>query len=1054
MMGKRNPTIYTWKMRETAVRNAATKPWAQKLVSEVVDQADYYLKHIDTIYRGIPSEGIPRSTTMSTLNATDSVKRICPYCGIDVLKEVKGGLWGTNLIAEPWKVACPKCKSRFPSNDFALLYKRGLNEKGQYDRALAIKKNAEAVEVGEKDALINELFPDKDKGWMVDDGFGWSPADGTYGTLELSKWAPVAYYHHMFWYSQGEKSCNMVSILSALRQAYLYTGKEAYGIAGAVLLDRAADVYPEYDLKKVCLGFSASHGLGYNGKILGSIWEHYIAEELIKSYDAFYPIMGDERVIRYLSEKAERLPLKNPKTSAELIRKNAEDRIVREAFRALKNASIYGNFGMHQKVGALAAVALDSQPETDQMLAWLKAPSVVEYEEVTDPVYHTTVWARCKNSGGELLDKYIDEVDHDGFGGEISITYNKQWFINSLEIAEILSRYEKGSLNLFENPKFVKMFDTFVRETLGSGYSIANGDSGYAASIHVYPFGKEMLRGYYSLRDPRLAQNYYFYVGGDLSETFLDMFTDTEGLAEEIREVIAVHGERNFESENLTGYGLGILRGGEKKNGIESRYDTWMYYGRTGHAHAHLDMLQLGLDAYGFNYTPDLGYPEATAYQPNRWEWVKATISHNTVLVNGDSQKGIYTGKALHFDSSERVKLIDVAADDAYEETKIYRRTAVTIEASEGVVYTLDFFRVKGGDHHTYSFHTQSFHGWRTEKLNMVPQTDETGQYVGTYAGSEVPYGHDPNSTDVVRAEKTRYPRGYTWLTHVNRGTALSAQFSVDFQQTDFRKQQTDSGELHLKYTALNDWLPESVDLAVGYPPRKAINAPVPGLDYMLIQRSGQNLDTLFTSLLQPYKETEYIDQAEVVTVSVKEGGETAEDAVRAVKISFISGNKDYVVYATNNQVLYHIGDGDVCFDFRGFLGVYRVDEKNRNCYSYIHDGDVIGDSVGVGAYTGTVVDFTRELTAENSITVQVNETVQDAAALKDKYIYIDSPSERNTVYRIASAEKHETYVTLQLGNTTLIERFADKQDLGAGYLYTIAPGQTFRIPLSMIQGE
>ena len=73
------------------------------------------------------------------------------------------------------------------------------------------------------------------------------------------------------------------------------------------------------------------------------------------------------------------------------------------------------------------------------------------------------------------------------------------------------------------------------------------------------------------------------------------------------------------------------------------------------------------------------------------------------------------------------------------------------------------------------------------------------------------------------------------------------------------------------------------------------------------------------------------------------------------------------MVYATNNKVLYRVDD---LFDFRGFVGVYSVLD-GQPVYMYVNDGDVIDDNKGlIGACTGTVKDFTRELALENTITV------------------------------------------------------------------------------------
>ncbi len=1027
MSGKIVPKYYTLEKRAIAQKNAATYDWAKELTKTVTERADFLLDYVDTLCDVMPSEGFPRSTAMSTWDANDDVANICPYCGVDIAKASKGGRYIVNPMENPWKVSCPECNSKFPSNDFGLLYQRGLNENGEYDVKLAYQRNQEAVARGEKDALVNELFPDKDALWMVDDGFGWSKQDGTYGTLDKSKWAPMAHYHHYFWFATKIAPNTIVSILNSLKDAYLYTGEEEYGVAGLKLLKATAKRYPAYDHKKVGLEYHASHGMGWNGKILGSIWEHFIAEAFIQVYDAFCPLMDTE--------------------TNEYIKEN----IVREAFRGIKEGSILGNFGMQQKVAALAAVVLEDEQEVNEILDWLMQPFGVDIRDITDPMYGTVRDLRENNRGGELLDKYINEIDHDGFGGEIGITYNKEWFMNSLEIAEILSHCTYNKLDLFKNPKFVKMFDTFPHETTANGTSLAMGDSGYTVSI-VYPFPSEMLRGYNVLRDPRLAQYYSFYMKGEVDGAHIDMFTDNEELVASLKKDLETYGEYQFESDNLTGFGLTVLREGQHHYDVPNQYDTWMYYGRTEPSHAHLDALQLGIDAYGMNITPDLGYPEKTAFQPNRWEWVKASISHNTVVVDGDSQVGQYSGKSYHYDSTDIVKLVDVEASNAYEQTDIYRRSAVTIAANDEIGYTLDFFRVKGGDSHMYSFHTQSLMGYTSDDVKWVPQVDEKGNYVGTYASPDFEYGHDPNSSDSIRAEKTFYPRGFTWLTHVNKGTVESGNFTVDFALTDFRNHVKDANGLHLRYTALNDWTPSSVDLTTGYAPKTVVNKPIPGLDYMFVHRTGENLDTLYTSLLQPYRNEAYIEKAESIAATVKAGTEGADDLVKALKVTLTNGLCDYVVYATNNQVTYHLADGDVAFDFRGFVGVYRVNEAGVNVYSYLNDGDILGDVTGLGTYTGTVLDFTKEFVDTNNITVQLNEALSDMQSLVGQYIYVNSDSERNTVYRIKEVSKSGENYVLHLGNTTLIERLTDKHNPSAGYVYTISEGQTFRIPVSVIK--
>ncbi|MBQ4545017.1 MAG: S-layer homology domain-containing protein [Oscillospiraceae bacterium] len=1100
---KTGPTIYTDDMRKMALVNGSKHEWARSLVKSAKAKADAHLETFEELYMLIPGEGLPRSYTITTLSSPGTMTYICPYCKLDLRAAKSYGAysWVLDPVRDPWKVKCPDCKRSFPSNDFEGFYELGYDKKtGTFSREEALRKHGELYGTSDnpygygKGFLKNELYTEKEDTWMVDDGFGWSPRDGVPGSSESvktnPKYAPIALYMHYFWDRNGSAKSVLCATLDDLRDAYLYTGEEKYGIAGAILLDRVADVYPTYDLKLNSLSYSNSHGGDYNGKIVGNIWETNIAESLTRAYDAFYPEMSNPKVIGYLSEKAKYFGLDNPKTNADLIRENAENGIIREVFDGAKGARVLGNFGMHQANVALCAVALDTQPETDEMIAWLKKPSTESQISVTDPIYNTEyAKTTVSNSGGEMVTRYINEVDRDGFGNEVGIGYNRIWVTDALTAAEMFDRHgiEDPDLDFFSNAKYVKMFNSIIKETVGSGYSLHIGDSGNTAGTTIYSTADETLRAYYKLRDPELAKNIYFTLGGDVDDIHVDIFTDNEGLGDEIKAAVEEHGELELKSENLTGFGLALLRGGEliRTPGAiadkDYRHDAWMYYGRTSVSHGHRDMLQLGIDAYGFNFTPDLGYPEATGLNENRWQWVSNTLSHNTVQVDNEYQNGIYGGTPLHFDSRDNVKLMDVDAPNAYGTTDIYRRTAVSVAASNEVSYTVDFFRVKGGKSHVYSFHTQSYKGYTTKDLTLVPQLDENGNdgmidengeyrkytYAGigkTYTDKEtgeektVLYGPDPNASESdVGYGKLMFPRGYTWLTEVSRAENIEdGSFDVNFEQTDFRHQVGDPSGLNLKFTALNDWTPTDIGFATGYPPRTATNDPVPGLDYMLIHReSEEELDTLFTSVIQPYKGDEYIESIESIPL-ISSGGEGEDDVAKAVKVTLKNGRCDYIIYATNNNVTYTVKDNDVEFDFRGFVGVYSITRDSNgtphNIYAYVNDGDLIGDVNGRAAYTGEVVSFTEALTDENIITVKLNEQVDNFDELSGEYVYVKNTGTQNGSYRIVKASPNtdnSDYIDLHLGDVSLIKAFVNNADFSQGYQYNIAKRQKLEILLT-----
>ncbi len=1095
---KTEPTLYTDKMRENALDNISKYDWAKDTQKSAIANAEYWLANYEKLYDTIMYEGIPRAFCFGLHDSpTAAYPYECAYCKVDIRNVVGYGSYGwiTDPISRPFKVQCPSCKRLFPSNEFDDFYKLGLDQKGQFDRVRALENHRamllekgemlpdveiseerkEAISAGTvimtdaerdyygygnpKGYLYNALYRDieKDLGiaankvntFAVDDGFGWDTREKASTGVPIMK-AFIPFYHHKLYSHNGD---NFLAVaLSALTNAYLYTGDIKYGRAGAILIDRIADVYPSFDLTQ-WPEYQNSHGGRNTGKIIGAIWECGLSEVFARAYDAFYPAMDDPEVISFLSNKAAQFGLENPKTSGDLIRENCDNGILREILKGAKEDKIQGNFGAHQLSVAAAAVALDTYPETGEMLDWLGKPMARKTKTITK--YGKSYKIYTSNSGGEMLSQYVNDVDRDGFGYEVGAGYNQSWISNSSQVAEILYRYGKHTgFNPYNDPKYRKMFSSIYNMTMAGNYTVQLGDDERTASTRNKTSASTILLGFKRLKNPLYAQILYNLMGGNLDGLYIDIFEENaESVQAEIEKIVEEQGEYELGSRNLTGFGLTVLSGGKyiKNSGALSaadfRRDTWMFYGVSSQSHAHYDKLQMGIDAYGFNFTPDLGYPEATGSDPNRMQWVSATISHNTVVVDGKNQNGVDFGYPYHYDGDGQVKLIDVDAPAAYDATDIYRRTLVSVDASDEVAYTIDFFRVRGGDEHIYSFHTQSADGVTTNDLNLKAQVDGNGNYVGSYAGADVkpegdPGGNSPNNL---------YPIGYAWLRNVRRDEApKSGNFSVNFKQTDFKKQVKDSKGLNLKFTALNDWAPSSIGIVAGDPPRRQENAVIPHLDYMLIHRTGRNLDTLFTSVIQPYKGEEYIESMSSVSL-ICNGEEEKNDASRAVKVKLKSGRTDYIIYTTNNELTYTLTDGDVSFDFSGFVGVYSVNEEGKNIYSYVNDGTKIGGLQSEARYSGKVKSFTKDLVDKNEITVTLEKelTAEEIAALAGEYVYIDSDGKDNAVYKIESASGSETTVTLDVGDVTTVRGFISASNPDGGYVYNIAEGSKLYIPLS-----
>jgi len=1051
--GKNSRSYYTDEKVAAAYENIAKYDWAAKIANSAINKAEKYTAYdLEAIWNVVPGEGIPRSNGVGLRE--DPEMDYCRYCGTNLYAQYKNEGYTVDPFNRPWKVQCKSCKRIFPSNDFASFYELGRDEHGIYNRELAHKRNEQFVEEtnGEVDYLKNILYPElydqssplcnKDPRtgdpidgtkWGVDDGYGYDTGRlaGNGALKEVHTYIP--YYMFHVW-------DDITEMAQALSDAYVYTGDSKYGRVGAVLLDRVADVLPDYDSRRYGTTYAISDGGTGSGLLQGSIWDCEIVRTFALAYDSFFPIYDDPEVISFLAHKAAEYALENPKTSGEKIRANAEDGILRRIFNAAQGAQIRGNFGMHQSAVAAAAVVLDSSPESQVMIDW-----IFDYSETDSRTY---------NTGGGVANNLVNNVSRDGQGTESAPGYNRIWVTQLSDLADTLLGYDKyEGADLYQHPKYLGMIKSYAPLTLVRRGLAPIGDSGNVGGLSRLPDSDSvMLNAFRATGDIEIAQHLYFVKGGKLSDIHYDIFTkDPERVREEIVNIIEEYGEYNYdESTMLSGYGFAALRAGTllKGNAVmpDNQRDFWIYFGGA-QSHYHYDTLNLGIEAYGVPMTSDLGYPEATGSDPNRRQWQNATISHNTVVVNEQSQiKNRYTNRPLHFDTTDsRVKVMDVDASSSYAVTDEYRRTVVMVDFDSEVSYGIDFFKVRGGSDHLYSFHALSEEAPEvSDNLTFVQQVG------GSYAGADVPFGNDP-WTNVENSYATlKYPIGYTWLYNIRRAdNPGEREFWVDFKIKDVRGYSRNTDVNHrLRMTAVNDWNADEVTLANGLPPRTSSNLPyIDHLEYMLVRRKGNNLNTLFTTVIEPYNKERYIKNIESVPVTIESGAEGSYDEVKAVKVSLVDGRVDYVVYAQNNNVTYRIDD---LFDFRGFVGVYTVNVDGENIYKYVNDGDVIGEETGVpNSYTGTIRDFTRELSFENSITVRLDSEV-DPSSLIGHMINVERDGTGNSAYVIKNVERRGSdEFVLGIGNVTLIDSFIDDFNMDKGYNYDIAAGQSFVIPMS-----
>jgi hypothetical protein len=1003
---KTRSTIYTAAKIAAARKNITRYDWAkeQRDVAEKA-AAPYVGLGYEGLWNLVPSALVPRAIHTNSLDGN-----LSPIVG-KALDETERFPWKSDPLKDPWKLTDPVSKYRFPTNDYGAFYRSGLDENGNFHPENADRK-----------LLVNTLYPEKGPTWGVDDGYGWTDPE------TKKRYTFIAYYCHWgLWWRTGDNPGVITQALNSLRDAYVYTGDLRYARAGIVLLDRVADIYPTLDTTLFDnAAYYNSNGGRPAGKAIGCIWETGMVKDLVSAYDAFYPAMDDAEAVAFLKGKGQQfhLPFKENGTQ---LRRNVEDSILRQVYEGVKDAHIVGNTGFHQSALAMAAVVLDTLPETKEWLDFnFQAGGLVKGED------------RFQVTGGNLLATLVNDVDRDGHGNEASPGYNGGWLSSIRMVADVLDGYDRyPEADLYKNVKFRKLFLARYPLILIDKYSPRIGDYGDTGQIGL-PVGiPENAHALEKFGDPVFAQVAYLLNGNKTDGIRGDIFSpEPEKVQERIQAVITRDGPLPLTSTNQTAYGFAALRNGKRDDGPMALRDLWVYYGRNG-GHGHRDTLNLGLNAFGLDLLPDLGYPEqANNMNRHRHEWMNNTISHNTVVVDGQKQQTQIVSLPLHFDDVPNVKLIDIDAPEVFPQVKQYQRTTALIPVDATTSYAVDLFRVSGGKDHYFSFHAAE--GPVTSGgLNLIQQA------LGTYAGPNVPFGE--GAKDYPGVAGTYQGSGFHWLDNVTRDPKPKDNFSIDWAIQDTWKVLPQEVKIHLRLTMLGDIA--DVALADGHPPRRQGIAKT--LRYLVVHRTGKDLRSVFTSVIEPYQNTRVLKSIEPTTVTAK-GTAVDPFEVRALKIERIDGQTDYVISALKTDTLYTI-EGRI--PFQGSFGVYS--EKNgKPVYAYLNDGTVLGEEgTGIrtqGRITGKIVEFTRDVSQKNTITVQIPGSTIVTERFTGRDIYVHNDGKRSAVYRIHKAEVlGDGKYRLDIGEQTLVRSYAQNTDLQKGFIYDIAAGQSFYIPLS-----
>jgi len=983
---KQHSRFVTGRMRANALENAKKHSWAGKEQKEAVSAAERWVKMSDErLWEIITSQELPRSIYTNPGIIYAGKKPRCPNCGEGIVR-YGGYAWKSDFWNRPWKLKCRNCEEVYPKNDFHAFYTTALDEQGMFRRKL-----------GDRGLLFNAEHPDPDDPLhklFVDDGYGMVDEKGN--------------KHHMIAvYNQWGQWQAIQSGLSALVRAYTLTSDKVYAHKAAVLLDRISDVYPEMDyLPLHRMGFQHSQGGTGRGRIQGCIWETHM-REMARAYDSIYDgIQDDQQLVKFSSEKAARHKL-GDKSSIRKICRHIEEQLLLEILKSCKDGRIAGNTGMTHTCLAITAIALDRPEMTRQWLDWLFDPRFPgQYTTHKDPI----PWV------------LVEGLDRDGMGGECG-GYGLIWTRGSIDLARILATCPQYSSHniVKEYPKLKQCFLIESRLNCLDAVFPPIGDSGGTGTWGRLGSAARFAEGFKLYKDPRLAALAWRYAAGNPDRLRLpgDIFEeDPTVLARKIAAVAAKSGSVGLRCEQLGRYGQAVLQTEKRANGRA----IWIHYGY-GKGHSHRDCLNLGLYAKNIDMLPELGYPEYTGSWPKRHAWTANTISHNTLLV-GDRASGYSPGGKIGlFAMQPPVRVIDVSSKTAYKGLKSYRRTAALVDVSQDDGYVFDVFRARGGTNHRLSYHGPARQA-TLKGLELVEQGK------GTFAGPDVEFA----KLDGPRSAFYK-SSGFSYLYDVQRSKGpVEDCFTVDWKAEDARGRITKASQPHLRLHALT--VCDEVALASGDPPQKPGNPR--SLRYLIQSRLGENMESQFVTVLEPYEKTPFIRRVRRLQVQ----HQSDPNSVAAVAVELQKGITD-VLISCRQPVRVEVEGG---IQFEGQFGMLRLAGGQVKCMRMCNarllkcSGTELTSKLP--AYRGKVTRVDAG-DPENNL-VFLEPALPPDAGLVGKTIHFAGQVPWDTSYEIKALEEG----SVSTGDITIVAGFQDPGDFNSGYKYLVNPGDRYVLPI------
>ncbi|MFM7320115.1 MAG: heparinase II/III family protein [Armatimonadota bacterium] len=596
----------------------------------------------------------------------------CPACrrGVPMYN------WLSNPLTDPWKMRCPHCAARFPTNDFGAFWRSGLDDRHCFDPSKA-----------DRSLLFHSEHPDPSDPlhrFGVDDGDG-AIADG-------HRWRFIGAYLIYGQWKQG-----IVQGVERLAAAHVATGDPVSARKAALLLDRIADLYPEHDFGKQGVMYEGPPRAGYV-----STWHDACLEtrSLAIAWDMVRDAASvDPDLVGFLRRQSERWRVSRPKRTFADIAENIAEGLLRHPRRNPER--IHCNY-----------------PQTELTIGILE-----------------TVERGTLDGAEAQFDPILPKMTAvDGLTGEKGLTGYSTFATQQL--ANVIALHTRARPDFLQrllarHPGLAKTYRFHLDTWCDRTFQPRIGDSGAVGFPHKpYPavvFSEDpgilpaiapfLIQLSERTGDPGYVQAAWHAAGEDPRRVTPDFFAadpraDGRTVARWIRKHGAVPRQRSVLFQE---WHLALLR---PKDGA-ARDTLWIDFDSGGY-HSHADGMNIGLFAHGLDLLPDFGYPPV---QFGGWEsemarWYLHTAAHNTVVVDGRRQtngagpvteragyEGLPAGRAMIWAIADNVECIRVDGNGFYPDTTRYERTLVKVRTGRDTFAVVDCFRVAGGTDHARMCH-------------------------------------------------------------------------------------------------------------------------------------------------------------------------------------------------------------------------------------------------------------------------------------------------------------------------------------------------------------